>query len=166
MNAPQMKAPLREGFQPEIEAPEVLPPISERPAPPTREAPPLREVPQEPTEAAPELQLEPLPDTWPVTVRLLQKKIRNNKNELIDKVIFREPTGGDINRIGNPIRVDLKGEIIIDDQKMVAMIAQLSGLLPPMVEQMDPRDYASCAYRLRGFFLPDPAAWREARTKT
>ena len=39
---------------------------------------------------------------------------------------------------------------------MTLMMAALSGILPPFLERMDPRDWNSCAYRLRGFFLPDP----------
>ena len=42
---------------------------------------------------------------------------------------------------------------------MTYMIAAPSGVLPPFIEEMDPRDWNSCAYRLRRFFLPDPAAW-------
>jgi hypothetical protein len=42
---------------------------------------------------------------------------------------------------------------------MAAMVATLGGILTPEVERLDPRDFASCAFRLRGFFLPEPAAW-------
>ena len=71
----------------------------------------------------------------------------------------REPRAGDINRYGNPIRVNQEGDVIIDERKMSYMIAALSGILPPFIDEMDPRDWNSCAYRLRRFFLPDPAAW-------
>ena len=143
MNTPQQQQRKREGF---------IEPPGPQPEPPSngQAAAPLIEP---PAEVAPE------PERWPVVVRLLKKPIRNNQNVLVHELSFREPTGGDINRFGNPVRVDLTGEIQIDDKKMIAMMAQLSGILPPMIEQMDPRDYASCAYRLRGFFLPDPGAW-------
>lgn len=116
--------------------------------------------------AAPDAPAETPPaEEWPVTVRL-KKPIRNNRNELINEISFREPTGGDVNRYGNPCRVDYQNEIIIDDAKMIRMIAALSNILPPMIEQMDPRDLATCGYRLRGFFLPDPRMWVPANTKT
>jgi hypothetical protein len=98
-------------------------------------------------------------ETWPVVVKLLHRKGQNNKGEEIDKLEFREPTGGDINRCGIPVRVDQTGDVIIVPQAMTLMIAALSGLLSPKIEALDPRDWSSCAYRLRGFFLPDPSAW-------
>lgn len=116
----------------------------------------------EPVEAVAELpQAEAvLPvDVWPVKVKLLHKPVRNNKGDLVHELTFREPTGGDINRYGNPVRFNTDGDIIIDERKMTTVMAVLSGVLQPFLEQMDPRDWNSCAYRLRNFFLPDPAAW-------
>jgi len=109
---------------------------------------------------APPAPAEPEGDVWPVKVKLLHKKIRGPKGvELVNELVFREPTGGDINRYGNPCHVDQNGDVIILDRKMLTMMAVLSGVLQPFLESMDPRDYNSCAYRLRGFFIPDPAAW-------
>jgi hypothetical protein len=102
---------------------------------------------------------EPVAETWPVKVRLLHKPVRNNKGDMVRELSFREPTGGDINRYGNPCHVDQNGDVIIIDRKMTTMIAVLSGILQPFIETMDPRDWNSCAYRLRGFFIPDPTAW-------
>jgi hypothetical protein len=51
------------------------------------------------------------------------------------------------------------GEIIIEERKMTYIMGALCGILPPLLEQMDPRDWNSCAYRLRKFFLPDLRAW-------
>lgn len=102
---------------------------------------------------------EPEKETWPVKVRLMHKPVRNGKGEMVKELSFREPTGGDINRYGNPCMVDQNGNVVILDRKMTTMIAVLSGILQPFIEAMDPRDWNSCAYRLRGFFIPDPAAW-------
>jgi Phage tail assembly chaperone proteins, E, or 41 or 14 len=103
---------------------------------------------------------DPAPvELWPVTVKLLHKPVRNNAGTSVRELTFREPTGGDINRYGNPVRVNQDGDVIIDERKMHFMLAALCGILPPFLEQMDPRDWNSCAYRLRGFFLPDPQAW-------
>jgi hypothetical protein len=101
----------------------------------------------------------PPAETWPIVVKLLHKQTRNNKNEPISELRFREPTGGDINRYGNPVRIDQDGEIIIDERKMTAIISILSGVLLPFIEALDPRDWNSCAYRLRSFFIPNPSAW-------
>jgi hypothetical protein len=101
----------------------------------------------------------PPAELWPIRVKLLHKPIRNDRNELVHELSFREPTGGDINRYGNPTRISLDGDVIIDEQKMMRIMAVLSGHLIPLLEPMDPRDWNSCAYRLRNFFLPDLGAW-------
>jgi hypothetical protein len=110
-------------------------------------------------EPKPEPDPEPFKETWPIKVKLLHKKVRNSQGAMIDEIFFREPTGGDINRYGNPCMVDQYGDVVILDRKMTTMIAVLSGILQPFIEAMDPRDWNSCAYRLRGFFIPDPGAW-------
>jgi Phage tail assembly chaperone proteins, E, or 41 or 14 len=99
------------------------------------------------------------PETWPIRVRLLHRAIRDNKGEEVRELSFREPSGADINRYGNPVRINQEGDVVIDERKMTLIMAALTGILSPLLERMDPRDWNSCAYRLRGFFLPDPAAW-------
>ena len=148
----------REGFieerpaAPPPSAQEVIPPErnearQQRAAPPPEIAP--SPVEQPPIEA----------DKWPIRVKLLHRAIRNNKNDEIREVTLREPRAGDINRYGNPVRINTEGEVIIDERKMTYIIAALTDILPPLIETMDPRDWNSVAYRLRYFFLPDPAAW-------
>jgi hypothetical protein len=102
---------------------------------------------------------EPPEEVWPIKVKLMHHPIRDNKGIEVTELLFREPTGADINRYGNPVRINMEGDIIIDERKMTWMMAALSGVLSPMLERMDPRDWNSCAYRLRSFFLPDPSAW-------
>jgi hypothetical protein len=98
-------------------------------------------------------------DKWPVTVQLLYRPIKNDKGEEVNSLTFREPRASEINRIGNPTRMLWDGEIIIEERKMTYIMGALCGILPPLLEQMDPRDWNSCAYRLRKFFLPDLRAW-------
>jgi len=141
--------PKHEGFvEDQKPEPEIIAPSGgKRPMPPPE------------IEASPE-ELPPLEqDQWPIIVKLIYKPIRNNRGEDVREVSLREPRAGDINRYGNPIRVNQEGDVIIDERKMSYMIAALSGILPPFIDEMDPRDWNSCAYRLRRFFLPDPAAW-------
>ena len=100
----------------------------------------------------------PPKEVWPVKVKLLHRGVRKGA-ETVHELTFREPTGGDINRCGNPCHVNQDGDVLILERKMTTMMSQLSGILPPFIEAMDPRDWNSCAYRLRGFFIPDPTAW-------
>jgi tail assembly chaperone E/41/14-like protein len=146
----------REGFQP---------PQAEAPSPPA-----VQNRGNGPSPQPPQSQLTPVPapapapapvqrDEWPIRVKLLYKPIRGMNSEELKELVFREPTGGDINRYGNPCRIDSAGEVMIDEIKMTRIMAALSGLLPPLIDFMDPRDWNSCAFRLRNFFLPDLAAW-------
>src|SRR5262245_35409144 len=132
---------VREGFQQPNEAPTINGQVVGNPDPGMETQPP------------------PPAPLWPVKVKLLHKPIRDNNGREVKELSFREPTGGDINRCGNPCRVDQNGDVIIDERKMSLIMANLSGILSPLLDTMDPRDWNSCAYRLRGFFLPELEAW-------
>jgi hypothetical protein len=123
-------------------------------AEPLPETPSASYIDNEPTDVVD----EPVKEQWPVKVRLLHRGVRQGA-ETVHELTFREPTGGDINRCGNPCHVNQDGDVVILERKMTTMMSQLSGILPPFIEAMDPRDWNSCAYRLRGFFIPDPTAW-------
>jgi len=122
---------------------------------------------EKPKAAAPPPEIEPSPvelpalpaDQWPMVIKLVHKPIRDNQGNEIKELTLREPRAGDISRYGLPVRVNNDAEIIIDERKMTYVIATLSGILPPLIEAMDPRDWTSCAYYLRRFFIPEPAAW-------
>jgi len=140
-----MNKPVREGFV-AVEGPGDVPPgVAEAVASTAA----LDEPPEEPRYV----------DTWPIKVKLLHKPIRDNKGAEIKELSFRQPTGADINRYGMPVRIDVAGDVQMDERKMTLMMTALTGVMTPFLEAMDPRDWASCAYRLRHFFLPDPAAW-------
>ena len=129
-----MNIPLREGFQPESE------PVAAAPA-----APP---APPEPAE------------TWPIVIKLKHKGLRDPSiHDEIRELRLRQPTGADINYCGSPIHMGEKGNFVIDDQRMHLMIARLAGILTMTLDQIDPRDWQTAAYRLFRFFLPSPAAW-------
>ena len=160
--------PLREGFvAPEapVAAAAGAPPELELPTPPQAPLPSQKELNQPPPEPPlseadiARAQIVANPDTWPVTVQLLYKPIRTEKGEVVNSLTFREPTAGEINRIGNPTRILWDGEVIIEERKMTFIMAALCGLLPPTLNQLDPRDWNSCAWKLRSFFLPDPRAY-------
>ena len=123
----------------------------------TEETTPL-EKPAGPTE-------EPILDfkdwVWkcPFTVKLLHKPIIGNSGETLTELTFREPTGGDIIRHGNPVRFNAEGVPEIDEKKMTNMMGQLSGVLAPLLNAMHPVDWNSCAQRLQFFFVPDRRSW-------
>ncbi|MBR0879618.1 hypothetical protein ACVMGC_001018 [Bradyrhizobium barranii subsp. barranii] len=147
--------PKREGFindEPTRERPmvDVTPPAAEKKPRPTPD--PVIEDP-------PSADLGSTEPEWPITIKLLNRPIRNNKGEMIKEITLREPRAGDINRYGNPVRIDQEGEVRIEERKMTFIIAALSDILPPFIEDMHPRDWNSVAFRLQRFFLPDPAAW-------
>jgi hypothetical protein len=110
----------------------------------------------EPSPAEKPISMEP---EWPMVVKLVNKPIRNNKGELVQELKLREPRAGDINRYGNPVRINQDGDVVWDERKMSYMIAALSDILEPFIEDMHPRDWNTCAMKLRNFFLPDPRAW-------
>jgi len=112
---------------------------------------------------------EPLPDTWPMVVKLMHKPVqRSVAADTVKELAFREPTAGDIIRAGgNPVRVevaDVTGNQVtynfkIDDAKMMRLMASLCGIVEPYLMKMDTRDYNSCAYRLQRFFIAEQGMW-------
>jgi hypothetical protein len=120
---------------------------------PTRTMPPP-EIEQSPAEKPPLVE-----DEWPMIVKLVNKPIRNNKGEKVNELRLREPRAGDINRYGNPVRINQDGDVVWDERKMTYMISALSDILVPFIEDMHPRDWNTAAIMLRNFFLPDPRAW-------
>ena len=108
----------------------------------------------------PELESSPAEDVnvteqvWPIVVELSWKPITNNKGETVNKLSLREPRGGDINRYGNPVRMNSMGDWVIEERKMHYIMAALADILPPFLDAMDPRDWNTCAYELMRFFLP------------
>ena len=139
-----MNRPQREGFieaQPVAEPGLVdVTPDKDKPAERKPRSMPPPEIEPSPAEQQP----DPLSQDWPITVKLLYKPIRNGK-EQVHELVLREPRAGDINRYGNPIRINGDGDVVIDERKMTYMIAALSGILPPFIEDMHPRDWNSVA---------------------
>lgn len=74
---------------------------------------------------------------------------------------WREPTGGDIERAGNPINIEVFGleqpRLSFDEKKMTAMISLLCQIPPSSVRQMAARDWNAVAWRLIRFFAPQGA---------
>jgi Phage tail assembly chaperone proteins, E, or 41 or 14 len=109
-------------------------------------------------------------DQWPLVIKLMHKPVQKSavSTDVISELVFREPTAGDIMRSGgNPVRVEVAHvtgneviyNFIIDDIKMIRLMANLSGVLEPFLQKMDSRDYNSCAHRLRRFFIAEQGMW-------
>lgn len=77
--------------------------------------------------------------------------------EPISELVFREPTGGDIARCGNPVIYNPATESIddvrFDEAKMNKMIATLAGVPLSTVEKLPAHDWSICAWTIAGFFL-------------
>jgi tail assembly chaperone E/41/14-like protein len=88
----------------------------------------------------------------------LRKPIQANGEE-VSELVFREPNGGDIERAGNPVIVDVfSGDTIkltFDEKKMTAMMSRLAAVPPSSIRQLHPKDWNSIAWQLVHFFTPD-----------
>jgi Phage tail assembly chaperone proteins, E, or 41 or 14 len=138
-----MNKPVREGFV-------------------TEEARPVELAATDPAAAAAAPPADPPPpqEVWPVKIKLLHKPVMNNRGELVRELEFRQPTGGDINRYGMPVRFLNDGSAVIEEKKMSMMMASLAGVLLPAMDQIDARDWMACAMKVQVFFIPDlEAAW-------
>ncbi len=91
-------------------------------------------------------------------VQALRKSVIANGDE-VKELTFREPTGADIERVGNPVNIDmLSGDtpkITFDSKAMTQMMALLATVPPSTIRQMHPRDWNSAAWQLAHFFTPD-----------
>lgn len=118
-------------------------------------------------EPAPEPALPP--DMWPMVIKLQHRPVKKTAlGDTVKELTFREPTARDIMKAGgNPCRVEvveITGTQVIynyvnDDPKMLKLMALLTGINDGYLGDMDPRDYNSCAYRLRRFFVPEQGIW-------
>ena len=145
--------PKREGFIDDRQA--------SKPASKTieHEVPKPRPMPPPEIEPSPADQPALFENQWPMTIPLLNKPIFDNDGKKITELTLREPRAGDINRYGNPVRINQDGDVVYDERKMTYIIGALSGVLAPFIEDMHPRDWNTVAMKLRNFFLPDPRAW-------
>lgn len=101
---------------------------------------------------------KPKEDGPSLIVQSLRKSVIANGDE-VNELTFREPTGGDIERVGNPVTIDmLSGDtpkITFDAKAMTQMMALLATVPPSTIRQMHPRDWNSAAWQLAHFFTPD-----------
>jgi hypothetical protein len=87
----------------------------------------------------------------------LRKRVMAN-GEDTNELTFREPTAGDIERVGNPVLVGMyenTPKIHFDSQIMTQMMARLASVPPSTIRSMHPKDWNNGAWLLANFFMPD-----------
>jgi hypothetical protein len=151
-NKPAAKAAPMSPTQPQQQTNPVPPPESSA----ASQLPPPELEPSLVESDAPEISQEPV---WPMVVKLVNKPLQIPGGPLLTELSFREPRGGDINRYGNPVRTNREGDFVIEERKMHWIMAALSGVQPPFLDMLHPRDWNSCAQKLAIFFVPDPRAF-------
>lgn len=95
---------------------------------------------------------------FPMTFKL-RKPVRNKDSDEVKELTLKEPTAGDIEACGNPVKIkflnDGSVEFVYEEAKMSAMLSRLSGIPPVFFKSLDPRDWNTLAYRMSDFFIPD-----------
>jgi hypothetical protein len=134
--------------------------FSERPLGGNGAAQPQPQQPQPARTDAPEQ--EPVQRTatgepvWDGRLVLRKQVIANGEPTL--ELKFREPTAGDIERIGNPVTVGMyenTPKIHFDSAVMTQMMSRLAGVPPSTIRAMHPKDWNNGAWLLANFFMPD-----------
>jgi hypothetical protein len=81
--------------------------------------------------------------------------------DMIKKITFRRPTGGDIMALGDnyPIHIEwTTGSIRPNPPAMGEMMSVLAAVPPSTIKAMDAEDWSTCAHALMGFFPPGAQA--------
>jgi Phage tail assembly chaperone proteins, E, or 41 or 14 len=89
---------------------------------------------------------------------VLRKQVINGDGEPVMEITFREPTAGDIERVGNPVLVGMyenTPKIHFDTTIMTQMMARLAACPPSTIRSMHPKDWNNGAWLLADFFMPD-----------
>jgi hypothetical protein len=114
-------------------------------------------------QADPNFDSAPQPDApveEPVSLEhILQKPIQAHGEE-VRVLRWREPTGGDIERAGNPVYLDFSGTnptITFNEKKMATMMSLLTQMPPSSIRQLTAKDWNAVAWKLFRFFTPPGA---------
>lgn len=92
------------------------------------------------------------------TIVKLRKPIIANGEE-VSEIAFREPTASDIERVGNPVNIDMMSadvpKVTFDAKAMTQMMSLLAAVPPSTIRQMNTRDWNTAAWSLASFFMPE-----------
>ncbi len=75
----------------------------------------------------------------------------------VKQIILREPTAGDINKVGLPFDMTSDGKIITNARCVSEYIARLGNIPPSSVEMLAVVDWVTCMGEVMGFFGNAPA---------
>lgn len=93
----------------------------------------------------------------PVFTHKLSKPIQY-LGEPISEIALREPTAGDVFRVGNPVTFDIREEnpaIEFNEEKAFKMVSRLSGIpIEGSLERMTSNDAIACFWGMASFFVP------------
>jgi hypothetical protein len=92
----------------------------------------------------------------PLVIKLRKSVIANGDE--VNDLSFREPTGADIERHGNPVIFDFAEEGYkprYDTKSMTQMMAALASVPPSTIKALHPKDWNNIAICLSNFFVPD-----------
>jgi hypothetical protein len=81
--------------------------------------------------------------------------------DMIKKITFRRPTGGDIMGLGDgyPININWQtGQISVNPPIMGQMMSVLAAVPPSTIRALDSEDWSTCAHALMAFFPPGSQA--------
>jgi hypothetical protein len=101
----------------------------------------------------------PTPTTTDITIELKKPVMANG--EMVKQLTFREPTGGDMQLIGEkwPVNIDwTTGIVTPNPEVMGAVMSTLAAVPPSTIKALKGKDFATCAHALMGFFVPDAQA--------
>jgi len=99
------------------------------------------------------------PTTTDITIELSKPVV--SSGEMIKKLTFREPTGGDMQAIGEkwPVNIDWQTGVVTPNPEVMAGVMSVLAAVPPStIKAMRGKDFSTCAHRLMGFFVPDAQA--------
>ena len=85
----------------------------------------------------------------------LSQPIQAFGTEIVE-VTAREPTGGDLMRIGNPVKyIPGDTDISFDDARAMRMLSALSGIpIEGSLDRAKPADLVEMFWGMAGFFIP------------
>lgn len=128
-------------------------------APETGTAEPKGEAPELEMPQAEETPSEPPPEPWVTRLEDGRLKLRLRKpvdahGEKVKYLTFKEPTGGDIERIGNPVSM-AGGTLNFDAPIMTQMMSHLAQVPTSAIRGLHSNDWTNAAYAIWNFFVPD-----------
>lgn len=102
--------------------------------------------------------IEDKPNAPATIVVKLSKPIIANGDE-VQEITFREPSAADIERVGNPVNIDMMSsdtpKVTFDAKAMTQMMSLLAAVPPSTIRQMTTRDWNTAAWNLASFFMPE-----------